>query len=181
METWIAFLRGVNVGGKNKLPMKELVAALEASGIPGAKTYIQSGNIVINCSEARSANLRGKLAAVIKDRFGFEPGVVILSAGQLARARDANPFASEVGINGKSIHFYFMSDPPLELDKDRLESLRRPTERWQFYNSVFYLYTPEGIGDSKLARQVEKALPKATARNLNTVEAVLALATELIR
>jgi uncharacterized protein (DUF1697 family) len=178
MENWIALLRGVNVGGRNKLPMKALVAELEAMGLADVKTYIQSGNVVLRCAKARAANLGAEIAGAINEKFGFLPNVVVINAKDLAKAKKANPYPeADNETDGKRLHFIFLASVPRSIDADRLNAVRRPSEQWQIKGTVFYLHTPEGFGDSKLANQVEKILGvTTTARNLLTVNALLELA-----
>ncbi len=178
METWIALLRGVNVGGKNKLPMKLLAAELEAIGLAGVKTYIQSGNVVFRCPSARAKKIAAEIGDAIEAKFGFEPHVALISAKDLAGAATANPFSeSATELDGNRLHLFFLAKAPATIDRGRLEAVRRPSERWGIEGAVFYLHAPEGIGDSKLAAQVEKicGVP-ATARNWRTVRALLDLA-----
>ena len=92
MSTWVAFLRGINVGGKNSLPMEELAAILESIGARNVKTYIQSGNAVFQSTEKDCSRLSKKLTAEIKKRCGFEPHVLILELEALEIAIAQNPF-----------------------------------------------------------------------------------------
>lgn len=178
MENWIALLRGVNVGGRNKLPMKPLVAELEAMGLSSVRTYIQSGNVIFRCPIERAANLATEIGATVKTKFGFEPNVLVMSVKDFAEAKAANPFPESANaLDGKSLHLFFLASIPNSIDHDRLEALRRQSERWEIKGSVFYLLTPEGVRDSKLAAQVERILNvAATARNWFTVSALLDLA-----
>jgi uncharacterized protein (DUF1697 family) len=178
MKTWIALLRGVNVSGRNKLPMKVLVAELEGIGLSGIQTYIQSGNVVFR-GPSKSATVLGKeIGKAIDVKFGFTPDVTIISSQDLAATVAANPFHEAANdADGKALHFFFLARAPSSVDHDRLESVRRSSERWQLKGSVLYLYTPEGFGDSKLASQIEKILGvSSTARNWRTVNALLELA-----
>jgi uncharacterized protein (DUF1697 family) len=178
METWIALLRGVNVGGKNKLPMKLLAAELESIGFAGVKTYIQSGNVVFTCPSAPTTDLAARIGAAIEAKFGFETKVWVISAKDLVAAAKANPFPeSAAELDGRALHLFFLAKAPAVIDKDRLEVVRRKTERCQIKGAVFYMHAPEGFGDSKLAAQVERILGvPATARNWRTVLALLDLA-----
>ncbi|OIQ82560.1 hypothetical protein GALL_356590 [mine drainage metagenome] len=178
MGTWIALLKGVNVGGKHILPMKTLVTELETLGLTDVKTYIQSGNIVFRDSKRTAATLASEIGRTIEARFGFDPHVVVISHKDFASAVAGNPFRESVNDeNGKTLHLFFLDKTPLTLDQDRLKALIRPSERWHLEGRVFYLYTPEGFGDSKLASQVEKVLGvSTTARNWRTVCALLDLA-----
>ena len=180
MKTWIALLRGVNVGGRHIVPMKTLTSELEALGLTDIKTYIQSGNIVFRDSKRTAAALAAEIGNAINARFGFEPHVAVISYKDFASSVTDNPFhESMTDENRKTLHLFFLDRAPLDLDQNRLEAIRRPSERWQLNGRVFYLHTPEGFGDSKLAVQVEKILGVATtARNWRTVCALLELAEQ---
>ncbi len=176
MNTWIVLFRGINVGGRNILPMKILVELLESLGCTNVKTYIQSGNVVLRSPEKSAAALKKKIQAAIESRLSFEPSVLLLSVDQLTTAKEENPFP-EGTSEPASLHFFFLADQPQEYDEKELDALRAPTERFQLLGNVFYLHAPDGIGRSKLAANVEKRLGVATtARNFRTVDKVLQLA-----
>ena len=186
-KTWIALLRGVNVGGKNKLPMKELASEFEALGFVDVQTYIQSGNVVFRSRTAGDgpASIAVSIATSIKNKFGFQPGVIVLSKEELASAAASNPFPdADKELDGKALHLFFLGEllsnkiPP-KIDARSLDAVRRPTERWQVIGSVFYLHAPEGFGNSKLAARAERCLGvPATARNWRTVCELLKLAED---
>jgi uncharacterized protein (DUF1697 family) len=162
MKTYIILLRGVNVGGKNLLPMKELSTALESDGFKNVKTYIQSGNIVLK-SDKRPEN---KIAALIQQNFGFTPEVLTLSEEEFKSAISNNPYKE---YEGKFVHSYFCKETPKQ-NTSKLESLVSDTERYKIIDKVFYLHAPDGIGRSKLVAKIEDCLGvPATGRNLNTV------------
>ncbi len=179
-KPWIALLRGVNVGGNNKLPMKQLATKLAASGLVNVTTYLQSGNVVFRCPDEQDSNpsaLATLIGSTIKAAFGFEPWVMVIDGADLAAAVRLNPFPeAATEADGKNLHFYFLATPPVALDAARLEAIRLPSERWQVKDAVFYLHTPDGFNHSKLAARAEKILGvPATARNARTVRALLAL------
>jgi uncharacterized protein (DUF1697 family) len=178
-KTWIALLRGINVGGKNKLPMKELVAAMNEMGLTEVKTYIQSGNVVFRGPAKKAQALADEIGAALVRKFGFEPQVMVIDDKELVAAASANPFPeAATDAEGKTLHLFFLSKSPARVDRDRIESIRRPSERWQLAGPVLYFHAPEGFGDSKLAAQIEKILGvPTTARNWRTVGALLDLAT----
>ncbi len=177
MHTTIALFRGINVGGKNLLPMKELVAVLESLGFENIKTYIQSGNVVMLSRTAPGAKEAGTIEDAIEKAKGFRPEVFLLSAAELTDAIAGNPFSIDTG---KDVHFYFLNEPPGRPDMARLDSLKSYTEDFALKGLVFYLYAPDGIGRSKLAAAVEKALGvPVTARNGNTVLKLAELAKGL--
>ena len=170
MKTYIAFFRGINVGGKNRLPMKDLVVAMQDAGASRVRTYIQSGNAFYSGAPGEAV----KAAALIEERHGFKPGVCVLGVEELRRALSENPFPE---AEGKACHFNFCERIPDAVDEQRLELLRKESERYALQGKVFYFYAPEGIGRSKLAAQAERCLGvTTTGRNLNTVMKTLALA-----
>lgn len=91
-ETWIVLLRGINVGGKNKLRMKELVALLETLGFVDIKTYIQSGNVVFQGPKGTPSKLATTIASAIEETFDFRPNVIALTKEAFEKAAAANPF-----------------------------------------------------------------------------------------
>ncbi len=177
MSTWIALFRGINVGGKNVLPMKELVEILEKRGYSGVKTYIQSGNVVFDGPKAGAQQLAKRLGEAVLESHGFQPGVIVLSSQDLKSATAANPYpAAEADPN--SLHLFFLSTLPDKPDLDGLENIKSPTESFEIAGKVFYLHAPDGIGRSKLAARAERLIGvDATARNWRTVSRVLALAS----
>lgn len=159
---YIILLRGVNVGGNNLLPMKELSALLQNNGFIDVSTYIQSGNIVLKST----SNPESKIRTLVAQKFGFEPKVLALRVDQFMQAVDSNPFSA---FAGKAVHFYFCAAAP-NLDKDKLAKLALSTECVELIDNVFYLHAPDGIGGSKLVANIESCLGvSATGRNLNTV------------
>lgn len=169
MNTYIALLRGINVGGKCTLPMKELVAILEGLGAAKVRTYIQSGNAVFDMGKIEPARFSRKLSAEIRQRHGFEPKVHILPVDALERAIAGNPFPEAV-TDPSSLHVGFLASAPTSPDLEALSGLRKGNERFQLTESVFYLHAPEGVGRSKLAARAEKLLGVSmTDRNWNTV------------
>lgn len=169
MNTYIALLRGINVGGKNSLPMKELVAILEDLGGQGVRTYIQSGNAVFQSEEKDPAQLSRQLAAAIKQGWGFEPHVLILGVADIEKALAENPFP-EAEADPTSLHLGFLASPPESPDLEKLTTLKKESESFQLRGKVFYLHAPEGVGRSRLAASSEKLLGvPMTDRNWRTV------------
>ena len=178
MNTYIAFFRAINVGGKNPLPMKSLVAILEGMGAHKVKTYIQSGNAVFQSAENNAALLSSQLAAEIKKHHGFEPFTLILGLEALRQACANNPFP-EAEADPQSLHLGFLAAKPQRPDLDKLSSLKRISERFHLGDGVFYLHAPEGVGKSKLAASAEKLLGvPMTDRNWRTVCKVVELAVD---
>ncbi|HEY9117206.1 MAG TPA: DUF1697 domain-containing protein [Roseivirga sp.] len=168
MTTWIALLRGINVGGNHIVPMKELKALMENNGFQNVRTYIQSGNVV--CDYPTPPNT--EIGDLIESRFGFNPSTFILSAQQLKHTANCNPFPKDIG---KAVHFFFLESLPDQIDYALLESLKSESEAYRLIDNVFYVYAPDGIGKSKMVDKIGKAFSKTnmTARNLNTINKLL--------
>jgi uncharacterized protein (DUF1697 family) len=176
--TYIALLRGINVGGKHSLPMKELVAILESLGCQNVRTYIQSGNAVFQCKSADAKQLASKVTAVIKQKLGFAPQVLVLDVKQLAKVVQANPFP-EAECEPKSLHVWFLAEKPAKAGLTALEALKNKSEQLELRGTAIYLHALDGIGRSKLAANVERHLGvAATARNWRTVCAILKIACD---
>src|SRR6202012_3482122 len=92
MATHVALLRGINVGGRNKVPMAELREVVAALGHTGVSTYIQSGNVLFSTKDTDNAKLAAALETAIEDRFGLWSSVVVLSRDELAEGLAATPF-----------------------------------------------------------------------------------------
>jgi uncharacterized protein (DUF1697 family) len=179
MNTYIALLRGINVGGNNKLPMRDLVALLEGLGLQNVKTYIQSGNIVFQSDQADPAQLSQTITGAIQQGHGFAPYTLILDSQALQAAMAANPFP-EGEAEPKSLHLFFMDARPKAFDSGALDRLKASNERYQLIDQVFYLHAPDGIGRSKLAENAGKGWGvNITARNWRTVSEVMVIATSL--
>lgn len=176
MNTYIALLRGINVGGKNPLPMKQLTLLLEELQAEGVRTYIQSGNVVFRHRTTDVAALAGGISAQIKKRFGFEPHVLLLTLSELEAAIRNNPFP-EAESNPGTLHFGFLSSTPRTPDLGKLAELKTDSEQFQLIDRVFYLYAPDGVGRSRLAANSERLLGvPMTDRNWNTVRKLKQLA-----
>lgn len=174
----IAFLRGINVGGRNRLPMHALRTELERLGAREVRTYLQSGNVVFRPPDRPLDALGEDLACAIEAAHGFRPAVLLLDAVRLRRAVEANPYPEATGTP-KALHLFFPLTPTDAPDLARLEALRSDSERIAWRDGALYLHAPDGIGRSKLAAGAERAIGTATtARNWATVQHVLALASE---
>ncbi len=178
MNQYVILLRGINVGGRNSLPMKQLVAILEGLGCQGVKTYIQSGNAVFQ-SKRSTSRLTTLLKEEIKRDSGFEPHVLVLETDELAAAIAANPFP-EAEADPKGLHFGFLEAVPTDPDLAKLNALKSETERFRLIDRVFYLHAPDGVGRSKLAANSERLLGVAmTDRNWRTVSKIRDLVEDL--
>ncbi|MFO0760003.1 MAG: DUF1697 domain-containing protein [Byssovorax sp.] len=174
MSTQIALLRGVNVGGKNPVPMKELAALFAKLGCASVRTYIQSGNVVFQVPEDLLDDLAKRLAAGIAQRFGVTSPVVLRSAEAFAQAAARNPFLAE-GADPDKLHLMFLA---AAADKERVARLdpgRSPPDRFIVTGAEVYLHCPNGLARSKLTNDYfDRTLgTTSTVRNLRTVGALI--------
>lgn len=172
-------LRGINVGGQGKLPMKALKALLEGLGYESVSTYIQSGNVVLKSAKALGQMDTDRIARGIEATHGFKPAVLAVSFQDMQACKASNPFPE---ADGKALHAFFLQDEPRDLP--RLEKFRREGEDWKLHSTGsgrwLYLHTPGGFGTSKLPAAIERALGvPCTARNWNTVQKMLAMAQDM--
>ncbi len=178
MPTQVALFRGINVGGKNTLPMRELAEDLQSLGCLDVQTYIQSGNAVFKCTTKTAASLGKNIAKKIKHRYGFTPEVLILTAQKLQKAVASNPFP-DAEDDPKTLHLSFLTEKPPAPNLEALNDLKSTTEQFELKGDVFYLSAPDGIGRSKLAAKVEKLLAvPATGRNWRTVTTLAQMAKD---
>ena len=170
----IALLRGVNVGGHHKLPMKELAKVLEANGCSNVRTYIQSGNIVYDGDVPAN-----EIGRAIKKEFGFNPPIFILTAKELERIAKRCPFRRHAEENPKSVHVYFLSRAPDKSVETELSKIKSSMEEFALTGKTFYLHSPKGLSASKIAEKADRLLKvDNTARNWNTVCALITLAKD---
>jgi len=162
MNKYVVLLRGINVGGKNKLPMKELKALLLERDFKDVKTYIQSGNIILKASN----NPSEIIAKLIGENFGFTPSIITLSEDDFVTAVLNNPY---LDFEGKFVHFYFCENRP-KLVHEKVDAYKSLTESYTLIDNILYIHAPDGIARSKFVANVEKCLGvSATGRNLNTI------------
>jgi len=178
MPVWIALLRGINVGGRNLLPMGELRHLLEASGYSAVRTYIQSGNVIFASNESEARRLPARIGKAILATRGFRPKIIVLSIDELTRAIESNPLRRAIS-EPKSLHLFFLDSAPEPPDASALDAVRADNEAFAIVDAVLYLHAPDGIARSKLAASVEKLLGvEATARNWRTVKKLSEIARE---
>jgi uncharacterized protein (DUF1697 family) len=166
--THVALLRGINVGGKNILPMKDLARIFADAGCENVRTYIQSGNVVFEAPA--SADVCELVTASIEKRFGFQVPVVIRNSAQLRKAIASNPFL-KTGIDPKSLHVYFLADTPKTAAIASLDPARSSPDVFHVLGSEIYLHLPNGMARTKLTNAYfdSKLSTVCTARNWATV------------
>ncbi len=153
--------------------MRDLVGILEGIGCEKVKTWIQSGNAVFQFNGNKITGIAAEISSKIMESHGFKPKVLLMRARELEDAFENNPFKT---MEGKSLIFYFLTSAPVKPDLDGLANIKLDSEEFKLDKNIFYLYAPAGIGRSKLAARVERAMGvPVTARNWNTVNKLLAM------
>jgi len=183
VRTHVALLRGINVGGRNKVPMAGLRELMTSLGLTDVATYIQSGNVVFTSgSDSPDA---GKLAevldAAITGRFGVPGHVVVVSRAELAQVIADNPYPGEP--NSKALHAIFRRSELTPDDKAAVEKARQRAgdkgcrDEVTVVGRTLFLHTPDGLGRSELAAQLSRtsSMTAGTARNWATVHKLMAM------
>jgi len=174
--TFVALLRGINVGGKNKLPMKDLTAMFVEAGCRNVRTYIQSGNVVFETAAGAAARLPGTIENRIEKQFGFRPPVILRTAKQLRAVVDNNPFL-KAGAAPETLHVMFLADKPTKARVETLDPHRSPPDEFIVQGQEIYLRLPNGAGNSKLTNAYfdSKLATISTSRNWRTVNTLLGM------
>jgi uncharacterized protein (DUF1697 family) len=167
---YVALLRGINVGGKNILPMTDLARIFRAAGAADVSTYIQSGNVLFAATATAAATMPAKISAQIEINFGYRIPIVLRTLPELKAAISANPFL-EPGGDEKALHVYFLQQTPNQQAVAALDPDRSHPDRFIVSRREVYLHLPNGMARSKLTNAWcdSKLKTVSTARNWNTV------------
>ncbi len=176
---YVALLRGVNVGGKNKIAMAALRSMFEAAGHTDVATYIQSGNVVFRTASA-GKTIAPAIEAAIVAETGLRISVIVVSLIDLDQLVHDNPFAGDE-YNGSKVYTVALNARPSRAAIGKLDPNRSPPDRFVVVGSAVFLDLPNGAGRTKLTIDyLERTLAiRATARNRNTIETLHRMAHEL--
>jgi uncharacterized protein (DUF1697 family) len=179
VPTYVALLRGINLGPRNKIAMADLRDLLVSLGLENVRTHILSGNVIFASRRRSASRLEGLIERGIRRRFGFEIRVLVRTVDELTSVVDDNPLA-EAAPDGSRLFVLFLDRQP---DRDRLAAIDpadfRP-EEFRVGDRAIYAWFRYGLQGSKLAQALtDKRLGVAvTNRNWNTVTKLLELARE---
>jgi uncharacterized protein (DUF1697 family) len=170
----LALLRGINVGGKNKLPMKDLAALFEKAGCENVRTFIQSGNVIFTAGPTASKSLADIIASKIEAQFGYRTPVILRTTEQLRDAVRNNPFLKPGSVED-SLHVMFLADRPDKAKIAALDPGRSAPDAFTVRGQEIYLHLPNGMGRSKLSNAWfdSKLTTISTCRNWRTVTKLL--------
>ncbi len=172
-QGWVALLRGINLGSRNRVPMAELRRVLEDAGCASVTTYIQSGNVVFRKRASDRSALARKLERTVKESFGVESAVVLRMFAELRKVARSHPF----GRDTSKSHVAFLAQKPDRAGVRRLASLDIAPDEVKVVGSDVYLRYPNGMQGAKLsAAALERNLgAAATVRNWRTVTRLVEL------
>ncbi len=167
MATYVALLRAINVGGTGALAMSDLKTLCTEAGFKNVRTFIQSGNVILE-SAASERSVKAKLERAVTARLGKPTAALVRTPAELGRTLDANPF---VDADPRRVIVFFLDEPP---PRDALKTVQIPgREEVAARGREIFVHYPDGQGRSKLKLPVAQS---GTGRNLNTVAKLLELA-----
>lgn len=173
----VALLRGINVGGKNRLPMKELAAMFEDAGCVNVQTYIQSGNVLFQSEPALAEQIPGLVSSAVLSRFGFQVPIMTRTARQLADVVRSNPFVA-AGADQDKLHVVFLAHRPNDAGLGCLDPNRSPGDEFAASGGHVYLHCPNGLARTRLTNSYfdSRLSTTSTTRNWRTTTKLLEMA-----
>jgi uncharacterized protein (DUF1697 family) len=170
MTTYVALLRGINLGGRNRLPMATLRELIEGMGGTGVRTLLQSGNAVFEHAEEAAGELAGRLEELIRQECGLRVPCVVRELADLRRVVEGNPFAG-TGFEPAKLVVTFLSGPVTAEQVAGVDPALYVPDEFRLGEREVYINCPTGLARSKLPTALGNKLAKqvATARNWNTV------------
>jgi uncharacterized protein (DUF1697 family) len=177
-STFVALLRGINVGGHKIVKMDALRKAFDGLGCADVATYVQSGNVVFKSSAKTSEDLANKIQAMLLRKFGMSVPVIVRTGEEIGEVAENNPFLKESGIDPDKLHVTFLSHRPRKAAAKGLDAISAGADQFRCCGQEIYLYCPNGFAGTKLSiNAFEKVLSVgATTRNWNTVNKLYEMA-----
>jgi uncharacterized protein (DUF1697 family) len=175
--TYVGLMRGINVGGKNRLPMKELTKVFVAAGCMDVRTYIQSGNVIFRAAAHVGAGLPVTITSEIARQFGYSVPLVLRTAAEIGDVLSNNPFRV-AGVSDDELHVLFLADVPARRSVADLDPDRSPPDAFAVRGREVYLRLPNGAARTKLTNAYfdSTLATKSTGRNWRTVTKLVELA-----
>jgi uncharacterized protein (DUF1697 family) len=172
VATYVAFLRGVNLGPTNKVSMPALRAMAEDLGYADVATYINSGNLILS-SPKKADTVEREISKTIEDTFGRPIDVTVRTPAQLKKILAENPYPDG---NPSQVTVAFLTKAPAKDAKDKVAAVAKDYEPFTIAGQQVYVNYSQGIGRSKLAEKFSDIIGvSSTVRNIRTVDKVLAL------
>jgi len=175
--THVALLRGINVGGKNPLPMKALAEEFVAAGCGDVRTFIQSGNVIFSAPQGKDeSQLAQSLGERLAERFGYTAPLVLRTTEELRAAIANNPYLA-LSAPEDSLHVMFLTATPDAGAVQKLDPDRSPGDEYRVIGREIFLRLPRGMARTKLTNAYfdTKLGVTSTARNWRTTTKLLEL------
>jgi uncharacterized protein (DUF1697 family) len=182
MTVHISLLRGINVGGQNKIRMAELRALYESLGFEGVETYLQSGNVVFEADEADEEAVSQEIEAAIGRAWGYTVAVLMRRPADIVRIVAGNPFLTERGEDPAKLYVTFLHAGAGEIDASGLNGTEGGDDEYVVGEREVFVFCPGGRGRTKLTNIFfeRKLSVPATTRNWKTVHAVYGMAEKRV-
>lgn len=173
MKTYIALLRGINVGGHKKILMADLKLLLESIGLQNVQTYIQSGNVIFNSKEEH--NLASKIAEAIETKYGFIVTVLVKKSLELSKILTKCPFFDE---KREKSYFIILEESPIQENIELTAAFSNLNEEFHIAQNCVYIYYAVGAGKAKMGNNFfeRKLKVTATSRNYRTMVKLIDMA-----
>jgi uncharacterized protein (DUF1697 family) len=174
-QTWVALIRGINLGRNKRVAMSGLRDLLESLGFDDVRTHLQSGNALFSSTRRSAPPLEDLIASRIEADFGFDVAVMARTADEVAAVVDGNPFTAQ-GIDAKQLQALFLSGPAPKAKVAALDPEAYAPDEFAVGDRVVYLHMPNGVMAAKLP-DFERALGvQATMRSWRVVSRLRDLA-----
>lgn len=180
MAVFVCLLRGINVGGKKKIRMADLVALCQVLKLESGRAYLQSGNLVCK-SHAEPSVLSTMIRNAIEKEFGFTVVVMVFTLEKWQGLVESNPFVADAEKDIRHLHVTLLADAPNKHLPGKMDRVETEGDKYLIQGDAIYLYCPNGYGRTKLSNSFweQKLKVAATTRNWNTVNKLLKLAEEI--
>ncbi len=176
MQTYVSFLRGVNMTGHNSIKMTDLSALYFSMGLNDSETYIQSGNVISRCNaELTRPSLSEKIETAILERFNYTIPVMIRTVKELSDLFSSNPFLKEPNFDSSKMAVIFLHEEPSDAQIQKVADINYPPDKFKIIGKEIFIYCPNGFGRTKLYTNFfeKKMSVTGTARNWKTITTIL--------
>lgn len=176
MATYVALLRGVNVG-QNLLKMDRLRELCGKIGMRNARTYVQSGNLVFE-ADGNASKWERALERRLAGETRLPVSVLIRTAAEMKKVLAGNPFVKEKGIDTKRLAVVFLQEAPSKPALEKMHAVDAGNERFHCAGREIYIHCPDGFARTKLYALDKFLAQRTTTRNWNTVTKLSAMCGE---
>jgi uncharacterized protein (DUF1697 family) len=182
MNTYVAILRGINVGGKRMIKMDALKQLFANLGFSNVETYIQSGNVFFQCKKTSEEKLAATIAKEIEKIFAFDAPTIVKNVDELKQIIAKNPFVKDSKKQADFFHVTFLATTPAKANVDSIAKLNFADDAFAIIDKAVYLYCPNSYSNSKLTNGFfeNKLKVIATTRNWKTCNELVSIAEKIM-